>query len=578
MSLASGVATAADDLRKSQTVFYNETAKNQVPSWGIFQGAEVPKDILKAVKTFDPYNNSMDINHPNMRGYFRSPIDNEGIKMMTEQCKKREQVGWQSLIDGNKPREQCGYVYKRPPTEYSPFAEFKGAVANLFGNPPPNFERPPGSVYYTNMSEARKEVERDICRALRTCEAVSSPPFAGVCGFAVDMARGIPVNGNQARYNDDGLFAPAETIITDPAKCPKPDPLRSQTLTDQNNNSIVQTFTPETCYSTLPKDGEINGFMKRECLLAQVKNAGCKPDGSLYRALNEGDNGNFASTLEGKKAYEEFQRRALLANKPILSEQLIKTGFGTIQSAMNNFNGLYMAAVDSSQNSAMNAAARDLCLKNGEFDKYDICQDLLDSSPSVSVPLQCFQKAFRIAGGTRAGSAYPTLQNISSIQQQFPRWGDYRDSVKNTIGGLDASTFDTKKKGFMDVWGTKIAQGGPTALNYAPLESNRGNQRLQFSAQGNTITTNFRREGFTNPNCQISEEQCTGRSTDPRQGSTGRDIAAIPMLSLEACKKACCDNKSCKYYTHVDNYMCFLKDGVCPSEPLDCRITSGTKG
>ncbi len=101
MSLASGVATAADDLRKTQTVFYNETAKNQVPSWGIFQGAQVPKDILKAVKTFDPYNNSMDINHPNMRGYFRSPIDNEGIKMMNERCKKREASGWQSLIDGN---------------------------------------------------------------------------------------------------------------------------------------------------------------------------------------------------------------------------------------------------------------------------------------------------------------------------------------------------------------------------------------------------------------------------------------------------------------------------------------------
>lgn len=557
MSLASGVATAADNLRKSQTVFYNETAKNQIPSWGIWQGAEVPKDILKAVKTFDPYNNSMEINQPNMRGYFRSPIDNEGIKMMNERCEKRNEAGWQSLIDGNKPREQCGYVYKGPPTESSPFAQYKGAVANLFGRPPPNFDMPEGATYYTNMSQARKQVETDICRALKTCEAVGTAPFAGVCGYAIDKAQGIPVNGKEARYRDDNLFAPANTIITDPAKCPKPTPEQIAALGLAANNSTFMIPTPETCFTSDVRENG-NGFLKRECLMAQIKNAGCKPDGSLYRALGEGDTGNFASTLEGQKAYQEFQRRAMLANKPLLNERLIKTGFGDLQTALTNFNGLYMAAVDMSQKNAMNAAARDLCLQAGEYDKYDICQDLLDSTPSATVPLQCFQKAFRISGGTPAGSQYPTLQNISRIQQQYPRWSDYRASLNDTIGTLDANEFETKKKGFKDVWGTKINQGGPTAINYAPLE------------------------GFQNPGprstCQISEEQCTGRSTDPRQNSTGRDIAALPMLSLDACKKACCDNKQCKYYTHVDNYMCFLKDGVCPSEPQSCRVTSGTKG
>ena len=556
MSLASGVATAADNLRKSQTVFYNETAKNQIPSWGIWQGAEVPKDILKAVKTFDPYNNSMEINQPNMRGYFRSPIDNEGIKMMNERCEKRNEAGWQSLIDGNKPREQCGYVYKPPPTEASPFAQYKGAVANLFGQPPPNFDMPAGATYYTNMSAARKQVETDICQALRTCEAVGTSPFAGICGYAIDKAYGIPVNGAQARYNDDKLFAPANTIITDPAKCPKPTPEQVAALNLSAANSSFVIPTPETCFTSDVRENG-NGFLKRECLMAQIKNAGCRPDGSLYRALGEGDNGNFSSTLEGQKAYQEFQRRAMLANKPLLNERLIKTGFGDLQTALTNFNGLYMAAVDTSQKNAMNAAARDLCLQAGEYDKYDICQDLLDSAPTATVPLQCFQKAFRIAGGTPAGAKYPTLQNIRRIQQQYPRWSDYRASLQDTVGTLDAGQFETKKKGFKDVWGTKINQGGPTALNYAPVEN------------------------FVNPaasTCQISEEQCTARSTDPRQGSTGRDIAALPMLSLDACKKACCDNNKCKYYTHVDNYMCFLKDGVCPSEPVSCRVTSGTKG
>jgi hypothetical protein len=592
MSLASGVATAADDLRKSQTVFYNETAKNQIPSWGIFQGAEVPKDILKAVKTFDPYNNSMEINQPNMRGYFRSPVDDEGIKMMTDRCKNREQAGWQSLIDGNKPREQCGYVYKGPPTEYSPFAEYKGSVANLFNRPPPNFDMPAGAQYFTNMTAARKQVEKDMCGALRTCEAVGAAPFAGICGFAVDMAKGIPINGTNARYTEDGLFAPAATIITNPAKCPKPDP-NNPSATTAVNNSDVPFFTNESCYNTLPKEGEENGLLKRECLLAQVRNAGCKPDGSLYRSLMEGDNGNFASSLEGKKAYQEFQRRAMLANKPIISDQLIKTGFGTIQSALNNFNGLYMSAVDTSQKTAMNAAARDLCLMAGEYDKYDICQDLDDSSPSATIPLQCFQKTFRMAGGTPAGRSYPTLQNISRIQQQYPRWSDYRQSLNDNISELDASQFDTKKKGFKDVWGTNIAQGGPTALNYAPVEGFR-NHREEFQAtfgregfanhkavglsQGKAEGFAKRKEGFINPTCQMSEEQCSARSTDPKKGSTGRDIAAIPMLSLEACKKACCDNKQCRYYTHVDNYMCFLKDGTCPSEPQSCRVTAGTKG
>jgi hypothetical protein len=578
MSLASGVATAADNLRMSQTVFYNETAKNQIPSWGIWQGAEVPKDILKAVKTFDPYNNSMEMNQPNMRRYFRSPIDNEGIQMMNDRCQKREEAGWQSLIDGNKPREQCGYVYKPPPTDLSPFAEYKGAMANLFGRAPPSFQMPTGAKFYTNMSEARKIVETDICKALRTCEAVGTPPFAGICGYATDRAQGIPVNGGRARYSDDNLFAPADTIVTDPAKCPKPTQQQVDDANNSANNSANPILTPATCWAEVPKAGEVNGFLKRECLIGQIKNAGCSPNGSLYRALGEGDNGNYTSKLEGEKAYQEFQRRAAAANKPLLNERLIKTGFGDLQTALTNFNGLYMAAVNTSQKGAMNAAARDLCLQAGEYDSYDICQDLLDSAPTATIPLQCFQKTFRMAGGTPAGTEYPTLQNIGSIQSQYPRWSDYRASLQDTVGTLDSGMFETKKKGFKDVWGTRIDQGGPTAINYAPLDSNRERDRLRFSRQGTTITTNFRREGFTNPNCQISQEQCTGRSTDPRQGSTGRDIAMLMGISLEDCKKKCCENAQCKYYTHHEGYACWLKDGVCPSEPLDCAITSGTKG
>jgi hypothetical protein len=145
------------------------------------------------------------------------------------------------------------------------------------------------------------------------------------------------------------------------------------------------------------------------------------------------------------------------------------------------------------------------------------------------------------------------MKNIVMIKRAYRRWGDYMKNVQMAASMMDSTSFEKRKNAFLGMMGVVLKQGGASSLNYAP------------------------HEGFVGSRCQMSVEQCSNRSTDPKQGSTGRDIAAIPKLSLEACKTACCKNPKCKYYTHVPDYMCFLKDGVCNSEKVACSITSGAK-
>lgn len=539
-----------DSLRQEQTSEYNDKAPNQIPSWGMAQGVKIPSNVLKSVKTYDPSSKNMVNDFVNIGSYFRPPVNSKYIEKTTAECKKRSQSGWQSMVDGNIPHAVCGYVYKSPPTTKSPYPQVSDFVANINNQPPPNYKMPPGSTYYTNMYEAGKKVNGDICRALTSCDAVNDPPFNGLCGYATDLAHGIPVFNGRPIYREEGLYAPPSTIVTNKDSCPKPTPQELEEEDILNQNSEVPIISPSNCY----RDKE-SKQLRRECLIQQVKNAGCSDKGSLFRALSEGSDTNYGSKLQGVKAYQEFQTRAFLLKKPQLNDHLIKTGFGTINNALRNFNQLQRQAVNTAEKSAYSAAARDLCLNAGELDNYDICNDLLPGQITSNIPLECFQKFFRKAGGTPNGKAYPTLKNIGIIKSAYRIWGQYTSAIQTGVSMLDSKSFEKRKGAFMSLMGVELKQGGASSLNFA--------------------------EPFTvGSSCQISEERCTNRSTNPSHGSTGRDIAVFRGLPLKGCKEKCCNDRRCKYYTFGDfgdGSMCWLKDGTCNSEPAVCKITSGTK-
>ncbi len=560
------VANQVGSLRFEQQKKYGDIAQNTILSSPMMSGAVVPPNVQKSVRTYNANNKTMDNDFINIRSYYQPPYNPQQIAQQNAECERRSKQGWQAMIEGNNPFPTCGFVYKGPPTDKSPYPEYSKFVANILNKPPPGFVMPPGAKYFTDMYDAGKTVNGDICRALRSCAAVNDVPFNGLCGFATDLAYGIPITNGQATYNEEGYYAPAEKIITNKANCPKPTPAQENDANNRNNNSDTNIITEETCY----RDKE-SKQLKRECLIQQVRNAGCSDKGSLYRALSEGTEKNYGSKLDGLRAYQDFQDRAFIQKKPMLNKHLIETGLGTMNDALRNFNDVYKAAVDQSEKSAYNAAARDLCLNAGEFDKYDMCDELLPSTLTSDINLECFQRFFRKAGGTPNGAAYPTQQNIRIIKNAYRRWKDYQNAIMEGVSMLDSTSFDKRKGAFLSLMGVVLKQGGASSLNYGPSEG--------FTSSS-TRGLAHGMEGFVGSSCQISEEQCTNRSTDPRQGSSGRDIAVFKGLSLSGCKKKCCDDRRCKYYTFGDfgdGSMCWLKDGTCNSEPISCKITSGTK-
>ena len=396
-------------MRDAQSREYNEIAPNQVPAIALMQGVKIPNNTGKVFRTVDPNNKDMNNDFVNAPKYFRPPFTSEYIAKTTAECKEASKKGWQALMDMNNPNPVCGFVYKPPPTRDSPWPAHAEFVANINNNPPPQpiYKMPVGAKYFTDMWEASKVVNGDICRAMKSCESVNTPPYNGLCGYAMDMAQGIPAFNGEAIYKNEGLYAPASTIISSAGKCPKPTPKQVAAARESVNSSTVPIYTAETCY----RDKE-NTQLKKDCLLQQIKSAGCSDKGSLYRALNEGSAVHYGNKLEQQKAYQEFQTRGQLLKKPQLNRRLIEAGFGQMEFALKNFAELQNEASKTAEKTAYNAAARDLCLNAGDFEKYDICNDLLPQSLTIDIPLECFQSYFRKAGGTPNGQLYPSMKNI----------------------------------------------------------------------------------------------------------------------------------------------------------------------
>ncbi len=530
----SGIGKRLSNFRQNQTVLYNEIAPNVIPSRAVDQGLRVPTNIGGAISSYDPYNKRIQNEHPNISKYF-VPVQttDPDIRAQQEFCANST---LDQLINTQNPRAPtCGWLYKAPPTDSSPFPRYSKGVLSVAGNtpPPPIFNRPEGTTLYTDLREAKKIIEIDTCRALKSCSDVDNAPYKGMCGFSLWKGYGIPVNSDgTAKYNDERYYTPAAQIVTSASKCPVPQEDDEETTLSDEANVCKQ----------LP-----NKSLSRDCMLQQIRNAGCDNKGSLYQSLAASTNpDNYASKLQGTLAYTEYQKRAMTANKPILSEILLRSGAGTQADALNNFNGLYENATQISEKTALGAAARDLCLNAGEIDDFDFCSELVDTTPMLGIELNCIQKEWRRRGGTPSGEWYP--MSVNNIVRQFTKWGDYRKFLDKLFAGLDSSDMVVRADSFKRTMGVKLMN-----------ESN--------------IVPAVR---YTQPSgCRMTTEVGFNRSG-------GEDIQVIDTGDYQVCQKACCDNPKCNAFTHVRDSQggkCFLKRRPTKAVPhhLGPKITSGYK-
>lgn len=349
-------------------------------------------------------------------------------------------IGSQNL----KSKVRCGWIYQKGTPGNNPVVS-QGTLGTRAG-PVAFFDHPKGT-YYWNLDEAKKQILKDRCGALKTCTDVGTDDYKE-CAFSKTRGTGIPVDARgRVKYpRDITLTAPHSSLVTSADKCaPPPAPSTKQYIQQQSRD--ICTPLPD-------------GRLSRDCVLQQVTAAGCKQDGELYQQLlTTAQPNNYAAGLVDSMSFKRYQQ---LATMP-LTESVIKDGSTTKSVATANFKAL--ASQSSKVNkSALNFASRDLCLKSGIMETYDFCNDLTDTSPAP-FDLTCLQKLFRKLGGQPSGTMYPTREN----KAMYDGLGNWK-AVNATMEGL-ANKALAKADSFIDAYAQKKALTEFLGIKREPLDN-----------------------------------------------------------------------------------------------------------
>jgi hypothetical protein len=322
---------------------------------------------------------------------------------------------------------RCGWVYN-PNNGYS-----QGALGTTAG---PVFAEDQGKgTWYWNLPDAKMNIEGKRCASVVQCGEIGN--FPG-CGYDIARGIGIPILANgQPTYPNNTQFGPMGPLIRNPATCPQPTPTQIEI---QEQILSGTTAGLDTCIPG--PDGKIS----RQCFLNKLDIAGCTPDGSLYRALATNTSpDNYIGDLTQKDSWKRYQRSATP-----FPEQL-QSGLMNEDWATRVFRSLKDATVPTDR-SGTGFAARDLCLKSGEYDKFDFCTELIDSS-AAPFALECLQREFRRSGGQPAGRSYPTAANKAEDWDTLGSWRDVKAKINNLVNQAQSNDRNIQRGGLLNLLG-----------------------------------------------------------------------------------------------------------------------------
>jgi len=370
----------------------------------------------KGLGVWDPDTRQVVGNERNLNNLLSSVEISDSLKQQNQQCTVSD---IDTLISSQNlnSKVRCGWIYKKGSPGSHP--EVSKGVLGTRNGPMQFFDNPKG-VYYWDLDAAKKQILKDRCSALVNCQNTGSDEFKQ-CAFSSSRGMGVPVDsaGKVLYPYDPSLSAPNASLVTNPKSCPAPPPPNSPQYEYQQSRD---SCTP------LP-----NGQLSRDCMLQQITAAGCKQDGALYQSLvSSAQPNNYAAGLQQLTSYKKYQQ---LAKIPLL-ESALRDGKTSKDILMANFTELNQQS-SSVNESGLNYASRDLCLKKGIMDTYNFCNELTDVS-TAPFDLGCLQEAFRKAGGQPNGSMYPSLANKSKYDS-LVTW----KAVKEYINTLATSAFSS---------------------------------------------------------------------------------------------------------------------------------------
>ncbi len=336
----------------------------------------------------------------------------------------------------------CGWLYK-PSNGINPEIN-QGVLGTAEG---PTVDKiPGGGKYYWDLEKAEKEITQEICSNARRCSQLKYlGQFAEVCGFCKTTNSVIPVektaNGFKARYRGD---CEARNIVTvSSGTCP---------TTEGFLGTSKEGFA--SGYSRLPAEGFLNlNFddlekcnktpLSRDCVVLAARMSGCSDQGSLIQSLLGSTQGDYDAMLKTKASFQGYQTSA----NPAITSAVLKDGSSSLDTALGDF-GRLLDNTGKPDNKKRYLAARDLCLKAGEYDNYNFCAELTPESRIDSTNIICIQNEWLQNGGTKEGSSFPTLQMWQSRKK-----GDFNTFLNKLIGFTKSTNKEENAKAIKDLLG-----------------------------------------------------------------------------------------------------------------------------
>jgi len=342
----------------------------------------------------------------------------------------------------------CGWLYT-PPDLNSPYPKLSTGFLGKMDGPIKAFDPPSYKQWFFDLQDAKRQVLLDKCKALKACTDVDSEVFKGHCGFCTNTNQGVPIDqtGQPLFPSDPRGGCDTEALVRSAGQCPPPPPPPPGPA----------PMVDRTC-------DPVGGRLGAECIRRQVVAAGCNERGSLALALSGSPSPqDYLSGLRDSAAVKLYQRVA----QPPLSMDVFSQGRATTQQVLQEARQL-VAQTRKSETSGLGLAARDLCLRRGAFEKYDICSEISDSQ-GPPYDMSCLQRLFLKMGGTGSGRMYPSEKNMN-MYNSFASWGEvkshlqrmYQNMYANTKGGApraesfvgtQAGNYETQRQAMADLLG-----------------------------------------------------------------------------------------------------------------------------
>jgi hypothetical protein len=103
------------------------------------------------------------------------------------------------------------------------------------------------------------------------------------------------------------------------------------------------------------------------------------------------------------------------------------------------------------ENTAIGAAARDLCIRAGTINSYDFCSDLTDTS-MPPFDITCLQRIFRQMGGQPRGTAYPSQMTIQNYNN-MPNLGAVKQYINSLISSMKSNDYNVQRTAMIQFLG-----------------------------------------------------------------------------------------------------------------------------